>query len=67
VIESGHCPFEIGLSSGKEGGMAVSAVWRRVYFLAPLTIGTKRVAPSTQPVPPDRRVYESVRRVVPLY
>jgi hypothetical protein len=47
--------------------MAVSAVWRLVYFLAPLTIGTKGADRSAQPVPPDRRVYESVRRVVPLY
>ena len=30
-----HCPFEIGLCSAKEGGMAVSAVWRLVYLLAP--------------------------------
>jgi hypothetical protein len=30
-----HCPFEIGLCSGKRGSMAVSAVWRMVFFLAP--------------------------------
>ena len=30
-----HCPFEIRLCSGKERAMAVSAVWRLVYFLAP--------------------------------
>ena len=29
-----HCPFEIRLCSGK-GGMAVSTVWKLVYFLAP--------------------------------
>ena len=33
-IQLYHCPFEIGLCSGK-GGMAVSAVWRLVCFLAP--------------------------------
>ncbi len=27
--------FEIGLFTTKEGGMAVSAVWRLVHFLAP--------------------------------
>ncbi len=36
--------------------MAVSAVWRRVYFLAPLTIGIKGADRSTQ-----------ARLAVPLY
>jgi hypothetical protein len=35
--------------------MAVSAVWRLVYFLAPLPIGTKEADRSTQ-----------ARRAVPL-
>jgi hypothetical protein len=28
-----YCPFEIGLCSAKEGGMAVPAVRRLVYYL----------------------------------
>ena len=31
-----HCLFEIRLCSAKEGGMAVSAVWRLVYLLVRL-------------------------------
>ena len=51
-----HCLFEIRLCAAKEGGMAVSAVWRLVYFLATLPIGTKGADRSTQ-----------ARRAVPLY
>ncbi len=58
--------LKLDFKTAREGGMAVSAVWRLVYFLAPLTIGIKGADRSTQPVPPARRVYESVRRVVPL-
>ena len=35
--------------------MAVSTVWRRVYFLAPSLIGTKGADCSTQARPPVRR------------
>ena len=48
------------------GGMAVSAVWRLVYFLATLTIGTKGADRSTQAVPPALRVYGSERRALTL-
>jgi hypothetical protein len=44
------------LCTAKEGGMAVSAVWRLVCFLATLPIGTKGADRSTQ-----------ARRAVPLY
>ena len=39
-----HWPFEIGLCSAKERGMAVSAVWTLVYLLATLPSGTKEHA-----------------------
>ena len=41
--------------AAEKGGMAVSAVWRLVYFLAPCAIGTKGADRSTQ-----------ARRAVPL-
>ena len=46
--------------------MAVSAVWRMVYFrtLASRTKGADRI---TQAMPPARRAYGSERRAVPLY
>ena len=33
-----HCLFEIRLCSAKEGGMAVSAVWRLAYLLSPFPL-----------------------------
>ena len=48
---SNHCPSEIELCSGKEGGMAVSAVWRTVYFLAPCPSESKGADRSTKAVP----------------
>ena len=36
--------FEIRLCTAKEGGMAVSAVWRLAYLIAPFPLGTKSQA-----------------------
>ena len=51
----GNVPLQSDFAAEK-GGMAVSAVWRLVYFLAPCPPGTKGADRSTQ-----------ARRAVPLY
>ena len=49
-------PLKLDFAAEKGGGIAVSAVWRQVYLLAPCAIGTKGADRSTQ-----------ARRAVPLY
>ena len=44
------------LCSGKEGGMAVSAVWRLVYFLAPAQ-GNQGTRENIKAVPPQRETH----------
>ena len=53
------------LCSGKEGGMAVSAVWRLVYFLAHAqrNQGTRE---NIKAVPPVRIAYGSETPCAPL-
>ena len=58
--------LKLDFKTAREGGMAVSAVWRLVYLLATHSHWNQGACRSTQAVPPARRAYGSERRAVPL-
>ena len=58
--------LKLDFKTAREGGMAVSVVWRLVYLLATHSHWNQGACQSTQAVPPARRAYGSERRAVPL-